>query len=199
MFAKEYMQNRESLLAQQRLIQTAPALLARENEIDRDWEMGMAQAVRMRATEVRDPEVVSVETGLFVVGIRMITENHADARIDDLGGDAIAILVRHPCFRIPSAAMQVRKLGELGRGGKLLRGYSRGRDQTHRDGLLHPFDDVGIAALLLPYDTGRDILVFLVDTRRVGVRRLHDMRVRRDDRFGNHVIGHKLRLLLCGR
>src|SRR6187549_2141461 len=37
-FAKEYMQHRDSLVAQQALVQTAPALLAREAEIDRDWE-----------------------------------------------------------------------------------------------------------------------------------------------------------------
>jgi len=48
-FAKEHQQNRDSLLAQQRLVQMTPALLAREAEIDRDWEAGVAQAFRDRA------------------------------------------------------------------------------------------------------------------------------------------------------
>ena len=56
-FAKEYMQNRDSLVAQQRLVQTAPALLAREAEIDRDWEAGMAQAFRERYGDDPDAEL----------------------------------------------------------------------------------------------------------------------------------------------
>jgi AcrR family transcriptional regulator len=38
LFAAEYMDNREQLLAQQALIVTSPTLLAREREIDHDWE-----------------------------------------------------------------------------------------------------------------------------------------------------------------
>jgi len=44
LMAREYAANREQLIAQQRLIQSAPALIAREHEIDHDWEQAMAQA-----------------------------------------------------------------------------------------------------------------------------------------------------------
>jgi AcrR family transcriptional regulator len=47
--AREYTENREQLVAQQKLIQTSPALLAREREIDRDWEAAMSRAFRERA------------------------------------------------------------------------------------------------------------------------------------------------------
>ena len=41
-FAREYMENREQYVSQQKIIQTSPALLAREREIDRivtGWRM----------------------------------------------------------------------------------------------------------------------------------------------------------------
>ena len=41
-FALEYTTHRERFLGQQRLIQTSPALVARENAIDRAWERVMA-------------------------------------------------------------------------------------------------------------------------------------------------------------
>jgi len=48
LFAAEYMDNREQLLAQQALIATAPSLLAREREIDHDWERVIADAFARR-------------------------------------------------------------------------------------------------------------------------------------------------------
>jgi AcrR family transcriptional regulator len=56
-FATEYQKNRDSLVAQQRLVQTAPALLAREAEIDRDWETGMAQVFRDRVGPGHEAEL----------------------------------------------------------------------------------------------------------------------------------------------
>jgi AcrR family transcriptional regulator len=48
LFAAEYMGNREQLLAQHALISTAPSLLAREREIDHDWERVIADAFARR-------------------------------------------------------------------------------------------------------------------------------------------------------
>ena len=36
----------------------------------------------------------------------MVAEDHADAGIDDLGRDPVAILIGHPRLGVPSAAMQ---------------------------------------------------------------------------------------------
>ena len=47
-FAREYSLNREQQLAQQQLINSTPALVARENEIDRDWENAMADVFIQR-------------------------------------------------------------------------------------------------------------------------------------------------------
>lgn len=47
-FAREYAANREQLIAQQRLIQSAPSLIAREHEIDHDWECAMAGVFAQR-------------------------------------------------------------------------------------------------------------------------------------------------------
>jgi len=47
-FAREYSANREAILAQQRLVDSEPALAAREHEIDRDWETAMAATFQRR-------------------------------------------------------------------------------------------------------------------------------------------------------
>jgi len=48
LFAKEYSDHRESLIAQQRLIDSSADLLAREREIDRDWEEAITRAICQR-------------------------------------------------------------------------------------------------------------------------------------------------------
>ncbi len=48
LFAAEYMDNHEQLLAQQTLIASSPALLAREREIDHDWEQAIADTFARR-------------------------------------------------------------------------------------------------------------------------------------------------------
>ena len=99
MFAKEYMQNRESLIAQQRLIQTAPALLARENEIDRDWEMGMAQAFRMRAgggaeAELRARVLAGATIGVIRATMRYWFASGGKTDLAKLGDEALDRLER---------------------------------------------------------------------------------------------------------
>jgi len=56
LFAKEYSDHRESLVAQQRLIESSADLLAREREIDRDWEEAITRAICQRLDNV-DAEV----------------------------------------------------------------------------------------------------------------------------------------------
>ncbi len=99
LFAKEYQQHRESLLAQQRLIQTVPALLARENAIDRDWELAMAQLFRERAVGVDDPELHSRVLAGAAIGVIRATMRHwfagnATADLAKLGDEALDRLER---------------------------------------------------------------------------------------------------------
>jgi len=99
LFAKEYQQHRASLLAQQRLIQTTPALLARENEIDRDWEQAMAQLFLTRAQGIEDPELHSRVLAGAAIGVIRATMRHwfaSGAKLDlaKLGDDALDRLER---------------------------------------------------------------------------------------------------------
>ncbi|MGQ0798953.1 MAG: TetR family transcriptional regulator [Pseudomarimonas sp.] len=99
LFAKEYQQHRESLLAQQRLIQITPALLARENEIDRDWELAMAQLFRERAVGMDDPELHSRVLAGAAIGVIRATMRHwfagnATADLAKLGDEALDRLER---------------------------------------------------------------------------------------------------------
>ncbi len=99
LFAKEYQQHRESLLAQQRLIQTAPALLARENEIDRDWEIAMARLFRQRSTDEEDSELHSRVLAGAAIGVIRATMRHwfasnASADLAQLGDEALDRLER---------------------------------------------------------------------------------------------------------
>ncbi len=99
MFAKEYTQNREVLVAQQRLVQTAPALLARENEIDRDWENGMALAFRARAGGGQEAELRARVLAGAAIGVIRATMRHwfgsgGKADLARLGDEALDCLER---------------------------------------------------------------------------------------------------------
>lgn len=98
-FAKEYMQNRDSLVAQQRLVQTAPALLAREAEIDRDWEAGMAQAFRERFGDAPDAELRARVLAGAAIGVIRATMRYwfasgGTADLARLGDEALDRLER---------------------------------------------------------------------------------------------------------
>lgn len=99
LFAKEYMQHRDSLMAQQRLIQTAPSLLARENEIDRDWELAMAELFRQRGVGGADSELHSRVLAGAAIGVIRATMRHwfasnAEADLARLGDEALDRLER---------------------------------------------------------------------------------------------------------
>lgn len=98
-FAREYMQNRDSLVLQQRLVQTAPALLARESEIDRDWESGMAQAFRLRAGADPDAELHARVLAGAAIGVIRATMRYwfasgGTADLARLGDEALDRLER---------------------------------------------------------------------------------------------------------
>lgn len=78
-FAREYSLNRDQQLAQQQLINSTPALVARENEIDRDWENAMAEVFIQRYSSGENSS-------------RQIDLTNIDLRARLLAGAAIGVI-----------------------------------------------------------------------------------------------------------
>lgn len=98
-FADAYTVHRESLIAQQALIQTSPALLATEHDIDREWEQAMAQEFRRRLGEVADAELRAEVTAGALIGVIRATlrywfERDGEPDLAQLGATAIDALER---------------------------------------------------------------------------------------------------------
>ncbi len=98
-FAREYMRNRKQLVAQQKLIQTSPALLAREREIDRDWEAAMARAFRERtgpghASELRARVLAGAAIGVIRATMRHWFAMNGKDDLARLGEEALECLDR---------------------------------------------------------------------------------------------------------
>jgi AcrR family transcriptional regulator len=83
-FAREYAANREQLIAHQQLIERTPALLAREQEIDRDWEHAMALAFVQRLPKSKDADLRARMLAGAAIGLIRATMRHWFA----LGGRA---------------------------------------------------------------------------------------------------------------
>ncbi len=98
-FAPEYMENREQLVAQQKLIQTSAALLAREQEIDRDWEAAMAQAFRDRwgggpVADYRARVLAGAAIGVIRAVMRHWFAGDGKGHLGRLGDEALDYLER---------------------------------------------------------------------------------------------------------
>ena len=108
-FAVEYTEHREQLLAQQRLIASSPELLAREREIDRDWEREIASSfVRRLPPGESAPRLADVLAGA-VIGTVRATMRHwyaGDGRddLEALGHEAIDYLERGFVFEAGSGS-----------------------------------------------------------------------------------------------
>lgn len=87
-FAKEYSQHRRQLLARQRLIESVPALRAREREIDEDWEQAMAQAFH-RYFESGEPGALAARTRPRST---RLDRKKVDLRARVLAGAAIGVI-----------------------------------------------------------------------------------------------------------
>ena len=139
------------------------------------------QTVRVRRRILADPLVVRREARVLEVEVRMIAQHHADGRVEDLRGHAVAILIDQPRVRIPAAAMEL--LEPDAEHGQVLGPLPGRGHETHRNGLREPLDDEEIAALRIAHDVRRAIAELRVDPVDVGVGRLGDVRVGGDDRF----------------
>jgi AcrR family transcriptional regulator len=88
LFAAEYMENREQLLAQQSLLVSSSTLIAREREIDRDWEEVIAGmfVARLPAGDASQ-RLAEVAAGAVIGAVRA-TMRYWFRRgcVDDLGG-----------------------------------------------------------------------------------------------------------------
>ena len=112
----------------------------------------------------------------------MITQHHADARVNHFGRNAVAILVGHARYWIPATAVQI------------------GESRTHRFDLFgtlacgccsrerewprHAVDHEHLAELFAAInETRRAIEIRRVDEIDIGLWRLGDVRVGRDNRL----------------
>jgi AcrR family transcriptional regulator len=94
--AHEYAANREQLIAQQRLIQGVPSLIAREHEIDQDWEQAMAQAFARRFSgehaELHARMLAGAAIGVIRATMRYWFENDGHPDLGALGVQALDAL-----------------------------------------------------------------------------------------------------------
>jgi AcrR family transcriptional regulator len=70
LFAAEYTANRDQLLAQQGLLRSSPTLVAREREIDRDWEAVLAKMFVTRLPEGESERRAEVLAGAVIGAVR---------------------------------------------------------------------------------------------------------------------------------
>lgn len=98
LFAQEYSDHRESLVQQQRLIDSSPDLLAREREIDRDWEHAITQAICQRLktpdAEMQARLFAGAAIGIIRATMRYWFENDGKLDLTALGQMAIDGLER---------------------------------------------------------------------------------------------------------
>jgi hypothetical protein len=135
----------------------------------------------VRAAVLGEPTVVSVHARLLVVQVRMAAEHEADRRVEHLGADAVAILVRETCLGIPAAAVP---LLEVARHSDVLGALARGRDEAHGERALRQVrDHVHVAARLVADEMWRPVPERWVDMLPVRVGVLGDVGVGRDHRL----------------
>lgn len=99
LFAAEYMAHREQLLAQQTLIVQTPTLLAREREIDHDWEQAIAEAFARRfppgpASRRRADVLAGAMIGVVRATMRHWFSSGCVDDLDQLGQEALDSLER---------------------------------------------------------------------------------------------------------
>ncbi len=99
LFGLDYSDNRRQILTQKRLILSSPALLAREREIDRDWEREIARIFLERAPDGPEWVLWSRVTAGAIMGVVRATmdvwfENDCNDDLVVLGLSAIDNLER---------------------------------------------------------------------------------------------------------
>lgn len=97
LFAREYSANREQLIAQQRLIAGTASLIAREHDIDHDWENAMATVFARRLGGGTDAErrarmLAGAAIGVIRATMRYWFDSDGRADLGKLGHQALDAL-----------------------------------------------------------------------------------------------------------
>lgn len=100
-FARDYMENRGHFIAQQRIIETSPALMAREHQIDVAWEAVMATWFARKLGRGEEPSVplsakviAGAAIGVIRATMRHWTSRGGEDDLAELGMSAIEKLER---------------------------------------------------------------------------------------------------------
>lgn len=100
-FAQQYNDNRAHFIAQQRLIETSSALMAREHQIDVEWERVMAEWFARKLGRDHEPNVplsakviAGAAIGVIRATMRHWTERGGEDDLAELGMNAIEKLER---------------------------------------------------------------------------------------------------------
>ena len=104
----------------------------------------------------------------------MIAEQHSDGGINNLRGDAIALLVRHPRVRIPSSAMHLLELHAADRE-LAWPTLPAAASKSHRHRTLHAVDHEHVAHFRIANHVRRAIAEFAIASIDVSAGRLRDV------------------------
>src|SRR5438876_9046003 len=138
------------------------------------------EALGVGAAVLGHPAVERVAAGLLVVEVAVVADRHADRRVDDLGCDAVPLLIGEPRLGVPAAAVQL--LEARPHEPDLLRRLPRRGDDAERDRYLEALDDEHVARAFHVLEVRGAVAVRGVDVVDVRIRRLGHVRVGRDDR-----------------
>lgn len=98
-FGPEYTEHRANMMAQQALIRTSPALRARQQEIDRDWEKRIALAFSRRSGTGPEDDLWAQVIAGAIMGVVRATMNYwfdrnCEGDLTQIGLDALDCLER---------------------------------------------------------------------------------------------------------
>ena len=146
------------------------------------------------AAEILQPAVIGLEHGVHVIAVGVVTEHHAESRIDYLCGDPVAILIEQPRLGIPAAAMKIvegpRRIGQLfGR-------EARRRRQGDRDLSRQSVDQVDAATILVHPELRCLVAPFRLEIIAVAARRFGNVRVGRNRLYGGDALHGTLLIIV---
>ena len=160
-------------------------------------QRGLAEADRAASgayvAELGDPPVVRLEARVLVVDVGVVAQQHADRRVDDLGRDAVAVLVAEPRAPDPSRRDAARRTACRCRAG--LRRSGRPAAATSQNGTSDCPLSISITSPSVSSwcRRGARSRYARIDAVEVGVGRFGDVRVGRDAQ------GHAESSVVCSR
>ena len=94
----EYVENVDSVVALQRIIDGSPALLAHEQQLDFEWETAIALALTARNASAASQRRASIIAGALIGAIRVVLREWIDSGgaldLRSLGSDTLDLLER---------------------------------------------------------------------------------------------------------